>query len=1322
MVNPALQAIAGLLLAIVSLAGGPRAQDPPAFAFVGLHGGIYEVLAAAAPAAGVRVEFVGDDALAAGTVDLSPFTAVLVQHLRVDARRTLGGLMVAARAQRPGLRVLMLSGEPPSLDGEHAATAKLERDAELQRYYGTSKENLRRLLGYLRVRVAGGAGEVEPPIQSAAMGAWHPEHEQLMDGPQFAAFLQARGGDFARRPRVAVTVHSIHLAFQQPAVVAALVRKLEAAGLCAFGIVDAAEGLQALRARYEALLQELAPDAVVHTCHSTDRLEQRVALDVPHLHSLFFRKKSIDEWRASPDGLDPSEVVFQVATQELLGAIEPTAGAGTLHGGGSAEAMLPIDERLDHLVARTRAWVHLRRKPNADKRIAVVYQDRGMNKADLMRGSATGMHLNAVRSLLAVLQRLGVEGYSLQGVPADEAALVEALIARGRQITVSDPSSLRTLVEAGAPVLLPVSRYEQWLRESVPAAARQQLLDRWGPAPGKIMTTTNAAGEPCFVIPRLDFGSVIALPQPLRGEAHDNAAIHDKKTCPPHHYVATYLWLQHELRADAVVHFGTHGSEIALPGKGVGLGPDDWPEIVLGTMPNISPWIVENLGEAMVSKRRTHAVLIGHLPPPAVDAGLHDELLRLHDDLDRFVALGPGALKERFRRSLSEGIRAQKLDIDLHLQFPANGLYDDAVLQQVDDHLHRLSEETTPVSLHVLGQRPSDELLIPHLVSCLRAPFRNELAALGAGGGKADHVRPQAEQLLRALLADGEVPTAAFAAAGLTLPAAGVPTTLQPLLQQARTMWDGYASTDDELDNFVRALAGRFIAPGPGRGPMRNPGVLPTGRNLYSLNPEEVPSKPSWELGKQLAEQLLASHRAQHGRVPVKVAFSLSSFATFQDFGVMESQILWLLGCEPIWDEKNLVRDVRVVPAQELGRPRVDVFLSALSYYRDNLPSRMLLLDRAIRAVGALDEADNQVRAATRASLERLLAAGESAERAAQLANARIFGYAPGQGSAANYYYLVERSGEWDSRAELMQTYMQSASHVYTDGAWGEPARAAYEAAMTGTEVVLRTWYDSTTSPLANKYAWFTGGSLAMAIETVTGKQPQYVFTDVRDEANAKLIDSVDALRAEFRVRLFNRKWIEGMMREGYAGADQMQVMTSNVFGWATMREGSVGQDVWADIKSVYLDDKLELGLRKFFAEHNPFAEQLLAGRLLEAARKGYWRADAAQLQQVAQRYLESVAQHGSAGGLEAGKGKVKAYAQSLVQPQLAATPEASAAAAKPVEASAPVAKEPQREHVVGQKLERAPDPAVDRRAFAGMAIGIGALLCFLAGFLRRPS
>lgn len=1244
----------------------PPAPPPPQLAFVGLHGGVFEVLQAAAPSRGVAVHYLDDEPLAKGRCNLGAFDAILVQHLRTDVRAALAEQVVAARSRRPGLRVFALSGAP-SLDGPHAAAVPIEVDARLQAYYGASQENLRRLLDHLAVQLGGAPREVQPPQLQRAVGLWHPARPDLPDAEQFATWLATRGSDFARRPRVAVAVHSIHLELQQPAVVAALIAALEAEGLCAVGIVDTSEGLASHTQRYERLLTDLAPDAIVHTCHSSDRLELRIALDVPHLSSLFFRKKSIAEWAASPDGIDANEVVFQVAGQELLGAIEPIACAGTSLGGGSSEAFTPIAERVAHLAARTRRWVDLRRKANAEKRIALVYWDRGMHKADLMRGSATGMHLNAPRSLLAVTERLRAEGYALHSVPADEGALIDALLRSGRQIAQHDLDGRRELLANGDPVLLPVATYERWLAEHVPAAARDELYARWGPPPGSIMTTTATDGSPCFVIPRLDLGGLVLLPQPLRGEAHDDRAIHDKLTCPPHHYVATYLWLQHGLGADALVHFGTHGSEFALPGKSVGLAGTDWPDLVLGDLPNVAPWIVENLGEAMAAKRRAYAVLVGHLPPPAVDGGLADELARLHDELDRFVALPAGALKERFRRQIGKQVVDQRLDRDLGLAVAADGQFDDQSLQRVDDHLHELAESTTPVSLHTFGQPPPPELLIPHLVSCLREGFRVRLAELGAGGGKADHARPAAESLLRHLLVDGATPAAAFAAAGIPLPGEEIPESLQRDLELARSLWVGYAATGNELDGLVRALAGRFALPGPGRGPMRNPGVLPTGRNLYSLNPDEVPSRASWELGRQLADDLLAAHRRQHGRELTKVAFSLSSFATFQDFGVMEAQVLWLLGCEPIWDQKNLVREFRVVPRAELGRPRVDVFLSALSYYRDHLPSRMALLDRAVRAVAACDEDDNQIRRNTATARERLAAAGTPAEALDRLAGARIFGYAPGQASSASYYYLVERSGSWDTRDELMDVYLDRASHVYTEGAWGEPARAAYEAAAQGTEVVLRTWFDHTTSPLSNKYQWYTGGSLALAIEKVTGKRPEYTFVDVRDEGAPRLVAAEAALLADVRVRLFNRKWLQGMQQEGYAGADQMKVMVSNLFGWETMRQGSVPKDVWDGVVDVLLDDGKQLGMREFFARHNPHAEQGIAELLLEAARKGLWHADEVTLQKVAERFAASRREHGDAGGiLQAGRGKVLAFAEAVLAPSAAAEAAASAAVSEP--------------------------------------------------------
>ena len=122
---------------------------------------------------------------------------------------------------------------------------------------------------------------------------------------------------------------------------------------------------------------------------------------------------------------------------------------------------------------------------------------------------------------------------------------------------------------------------------------------------------------------------------------------------------------------------------------------------------------------------------------------------------------------------------------------------------------------------------------------------------------------------------------------------------------------------------------------------------------MVVMNPEEVPSRPSWEIGKQLVDRSLTQQRAAKGRYPEKVAFTLNSFATFQDYGVMESQILYLLGVRPQWDDPELVADVELIPAAELGRPRIDVFLSMGGYYRDMLPTRMRLLDKAIRTVAA---------------------------------------------------------------------------------------------------------------------------------------------------------------------------------------------------------------------------------------------------------------------------------------------------------------------------------------------------------------------------------
>lgn len=1336
--------------------------DSPVFAFVGLHGGVFEQLQQQAAALPVRVEYLQDERIASREVDFTRYRLIFVQHLREDTGPVLAEGLLTAQKTDPRVHAFALSGggtRPRQLTEKPEHKELLERDPDLQAYYGSSADNLRRLLIYALTKYCAGTLPIEPPLPAPTIGIYHPDLGGPVDLAAFEQYLASRGAEFAARPRVVVIAHNIHMQLQQPAVIEALVRGCEQRGLAACAVLDTGEGLARFRADYEKLLALLHPEVAIHTCHAVDTLELRESLDIPHVHSIFLRKQSIAEWQADARGLAPHEIAFQIATQETLGAIEPQVGAGTLHGGGSEEAMLPIPERIDHLLRRVRALVELRRTPNAQKRVAVLYWDSGLDKRGLARGTATGMFLNAPQSLVVLLQRLQSAGYGVQNAPPDEDALIDRMLAGGRGFLPNNRDGLAAAVKNGKPALISVTRFTQWLEQRLSPAARQQLVERWGPPPGRFMVWHDEHGEAFLVVPHVDFGNVVLLPQALRGEAYDSATAHDRFAAPPYNYLATYFWLQEEWRAQAMVHFGTHGSDIALPGKAVGLGADDWTDICMGDLPNIYPWIVENLGEAPAAKRRSYGVLIGHLPPPVVNAGLGDDLKTLHDDLEKMLGLDAGALRERFRAQVSEQARKLRLDADLGITFAKEPL-DDVVLGRIDDHLHTILEQPIPTSLHTLGEVPTDEQLVPHLVTCLHKAFLDRLAALlpeepgsGPAGGHLEHLRDHAESLLRAAVLEGQDDRSALAAAGFVVPTGGVPEKLAADLATARQMRDGYQKTGNELDGIVEALAGRFISPGPGRGPDRNPSVLPTGRNLYLLNQDEVPSKASWELGSKLADDLLAEWQRDHGRLPKKIAFTLSSHATFQDYGVMESQILRLLGAEPIWNERNLVKDVRIVPRGELGRPRIDVMISSGGRYYASLPSRMELLERTLRLVQQEEEADNGVRAGTATMLTELRRRGLPADQARKLASARIFGYDGYDGQPAKFSYLVERSADWDSRDELMEQYMTRSRAAFVDGDFVTAPRAAYETVLQGTEVVLRTWARSTESPLSNRYQWLQGGTLAAAVEYATGTRPEFRLVDVRDPDRASNVDSTLAVRRDFRARLFNRKWIAGMQTEGYAGADQVAVHVGNAFGWETMQKGTVTKELWDEIAQVYLQDSMQMGMNEWFRRENPHAQQAIASVLLDAARKGFWQADAELLAQVADFYLASVQQHGGGDGLrDAGTGKIRRYAESVGGPQGTVPAVAAATTAVPpppattdtsptntstnareAASQAPVAAKPDdavaTERVTGQRLtpvaanepvknppaSTEPDPS---RPLLLWGIGSAACLLLLCGFV----
>ena len=1320
------------------------------FGFVGLHGGVFDVLRTFEQPLNLPLVYFSDEELRRDGFDFHGVDIVFLQHLRAEDKDRYVTLLNSARAANPRFVALTCSSIPGALLPGLVENGIVVDDPSIHRYYSFTKDNLRRMLSYAAIKYGGRTGTIEPPLDDPPPMVYHPDHsEGFPDIPSFLKWARERNPEADNKARVLIVAHSLHLVFQQSQVVDALVRECEKQGFLSVCITDGTPG-------WEEREQEFKPDVIVHTCHGGEDQKTRETMGVPHFSSLYTKANAMERYLQEPQvGLSPGELQHQVISQELKGTIEPLFVGATPQGGGSEEAVQPVPERVEHLVARVAATIRLQKKPASEKKIAVVYYDRSMGKSELMRGTASGMFLNAPRSLLRVLKRLGEEGYSLNHPPETEDDLLARMKDHGRQIGMWAPDVLNQLAASGKAVLIPAEKYLQWFETKVPEAQRQQVIEQWGPPPGNFLVWEKE-GHKYIVIPRVDLGNIILLPQPLRDEAQTASAIntqtHDKLTPPPHNYLATYFWLQEEFGADALIHFGTHGSEFLLPGKPDALTASDWCDIVIGTLPNISLWIVNNVGESTPVRRRAYGTIVDHLTPPLVEAELSDELKNLQADIQKWETVEEGALKDKFIRSITRQAREQRIDQDLHLNLADDRLLSSDEVEQVARYLESIANEITPTSLHVLGEVPLRNLLTPYLVRCAGRKFVDAYraalpVATGAKVPDESEARKKAEEVLDLVLLNHMEPIEAMKSQGCVVGDA-LTKPLREGFDLMVQMNGDFQKTGQEIDNLMVALSGHFVPPGPANSPDRNPGSIPTGRNMFVVNPEEIPTPQSWEIGKQLIDDILKEQLAKKGHYPNKIAFSLNAFSSYRDYGVIESQVLYLMGVRPVWDAKRLVGDVELIPSAELGRPRIDVFLSARSYYRDQLPTRMRLIDKAVRKVAALDEPDNYVRENTLRVEGELERGGMDPARAKMLSGARMFGWPPGQNGSAWYYYLVEKSGEWNDREDLMRTYLEQCQYVYTENCWGESAPEAYERIIQGSEMVIRSWADTVSSPLANKYTWFIDGSLAQAIKHLTGKEPDFYLADVRDSDNVRMVRAEDALATDFRVRLFNRKWIEGMMKERYAGADQVAVHVSNMLGWEIMREHSVSAENWQEVVNVYVRDSKNLHIREWFDKENPHAFQGLTQLLLETIRKGYWSPDEATIREIAEAHVQSVIQYGKNSGIRGGgnvafqqflksvldvpgdpkmqslyKEYLEARKKVEVVPDTAmsATPAPAAPAKEPKAAKArkpDVSPEPLRK-VTGEKLEPVASPGHRVHALWWAAGGLF-LVLLVYGFVRR--
>jgi cobaltochelatase CobN len=1164
-------------------------------------------------------------------------------------------LVVKALKYNPG--ILVIAGEYnkfPILE----ASGNVKYDNKILEYWNQSGEtNIKNMITYVNTKYLG-RGEEVPTVEIYPDGYYHCDAAPKIFSTfqEYMDWYKETGRYKKDAPLIALNVHASYTITSIKPFIKALTDAFEKRDLN-FIIIRGGHRWPGLRQELLSIKPELKPDILLmHCCLPPPMYEKKdtpifdtfnvnptslirkpgedksgksvlQTWDIPVLDPTTLYRLSVKEWEQEPRGI-ACDGLSMIILRELHGVIEPVVIGGLNH----EKEMEMVPERIDRLVGRVFAWLKIRKKTNAEKKVAIVFRHK-FGKSEILRGTETGAYLDGPRSMVRFLNRLKEEGYNISSVPKDHVELIDLMMKKVRNVGMWGAGALDDLVKNGEPVLIPVSKYMKWFNEKLSEKVKKQMIELHGEPPGKYMVSM-VNGEQVFVIPRLDLGNVIIAPQPRKAEEQDAEYLtHNVDKPPPHNFLAFYWWLQEDFKADIHIHFGTHGLEFLLPVKYAGNTKDDYSDIIMGDMVNINPWIADNVPEAVDARRRAFACIVDHMIPPIVGAGLADGLLEISKAIEKYYSLEEGVLREKFREEITKLVIAENLHTELKIDLKERLLTDEEI-KKVKEYLHSLENEIIPQGLHVLGTVPERAKLVPYIVRILGKKFLSHLGDVikvpeNETVNRDKLLRDKAEEIIDRILYQSMQELKAVQLASGQIEE--LPADLKKDLAFAKDIHSRIEqSAVDEMENILRAMNGKFIEPGPGNDPIQNPSSLPTGRNIYALNPEEIPTKSSWEVAKNIVDDWLKKALEKDGKYPRKVGFLIKGFEAVRDYGITESQILYLMGVRPVWDTRGLVGGVEIIPSAELKRPRIDVLLATTGIYTSTFPNLVELLDKAVRLVNELDEKDNYIKQNSKEQEKSLLSKGLSSDRALLLSTARIFGSKPGEYDAGVEDRL-KMSGTWDNWRELAEMWDMNMSFVYTKGVWGKKIEGLYDEAIKKTETLFMTWNSNMYSPLESESTWCFFGGLSMSIRAKTGKQPPAFFTDARNPQGAVIKGYKEFLNERYRVELFNRKWIEGMVAHDYAGVRMIAEMVVNTYGYAVGREGDIDQYIWDEIHAIYIKDKYGMNLTERIKEGNPHAFQEIVATLLEAARKGYWKTDIKTLQELAQVYMESVVKSGPA-------------------------------------------------------------------------------------------
>ncbi|MFB2918780.1 MULTISPECIES: magnesium chelatase subunit H [Aerosakkonema] len=1124
-----------------------------------------------------------------------------------------------------------------------------------QYWLGGSSENLENFLLMLADKyVLKGQQKVQfqDPVTYPDMGIWHPLAPTMFeDVKEYFNWYNTRNDIPADlkdplAPCVGLVLQRTHLVTRDDAHYVAMVQELEAMGARVISVF--AGGLDFSKPVdtyfYNAATKTTLVDTVVSLTgfalvggparqDHPKAIDSLKRLNRPYMVALPLVFQTTEEWQDSELGLHPIQVALQIAIPELDGAIEPIILSGR---DGATGKAIALQDRIEAIAQRALKWANLRRKPKLEKKVAITVFSFPPDKGNV----GTAAYLDVFGSIYEVMKALKNNGYDLPELPDSAEKLMQEVI-HDAQAQYSTP-------ELNIAYKMSVPEYEELTPYSV------RLEENWGPPPGHL----NSDGQNLLIYGK-QFGNVFIGVQPTFGYEGDPMRLLFSRSASPHHgFAAYYTYLERIWKADAVLHFGTHGSLEFMPGKQMGMSGECYPDSLIGKIPNIYYYAANNPSEATIAKRRSYAETISYLTPPAENAGLYKGLQELSELIASYQTLKDTGRGIPIVNTIMDKCRMVNLDKDIDL--PEKDAKDltaeerDTLIGLVYRRLMEIESRLLPCGLHVIGKPPSAEEAIATLVNIanldrteeeiLSLPRiiansidRNidEIYSNNDKGVLSDvQLLQDITQATRAAVsalvkeqtdADGRVSLVSklnFFNMGKKEPwiealhKAGYtkvdPEAIKPLFEYLEFCLKQVCA-DNELGGLLKALEGEYVLPGPGGDPIRNPDVLPTGKNIHALDPQSIPTAAAVKSAKIVVDRLLDRQRAENGKWPETIACVLWGTDNIKTYGESLAQIMWMVGVKPVPDALGRVNKLELIPLAELGRPRIDVVINCSGVFRDLFINQMNLLDQAVKMAAEADE-PLEMNFVRKHALEQAAEMGINLRQAAT----RVFSNASGSYSS-NINLAVENS-TWESEAELQEMYLTRKSFAFTSDSPGtmEQSRKIFETALKSADVTFQNLDSSEISLTDVSHYFDSDPTKVVANLRGDGKTPASYIADTTT-ANAQVRTLSETVRLDARTKLLNPKWYEGMLSHGYEGVRELSKRLVNTMGWSATA-GAVDNWIYEDTNSTFIKDE---EMRNRLMNLNPHSFRKVVSTLLEVNGRGYWETSESNLDLLRELYQE---------------------------------------------------------------------------------------------------